>query len=141
MPDAADLINLDRRMMAGAIFAAGYALAAGWFIGFLTRDWRARKRAIITVASSPAVRFCRDCCWAAARPSGFWGRTKNFEHAKCMHPSSMRSTGDFLATGRYSPDNAHYCAVMRSVPGNGQCGQVGVHWQARPIAQIAVEMP
>jgi hypothetical protein len=115
------------------IYLGAIAFWGGWFIAFATRDWRHRRRAIIDAPASPTLRFCRDCRWASPQPSGFFG-TPDYTHAWCMHPTSLLSTGNFLASGQYSPDNAQYCSVMRtriSISGGDACGETGMHWQLR----------
>jgi hypothetical protein len=113
------------------VLIAVYAFGAGWFIAFFSRGWWHQRHAIIDATASPTLRFCRDCRWASAPPGGFFGTARDFSQAKCMHPSSVRSSGDFLATGRYSPDNAHYCSVVRQHSGPDNCGETGMHWELR----------
>ena len=114
-----------------SVVIAIYALGIGWFAAFASRNWRHKRHATINAPADSATKFCRDCRWAFAPPTGFFGRTINFAQAKCMHPTSLRSAGEFLVSGIYSPDNAHYCSSVREHGGREQCGRQAIHWQPR----------
>ena len=108
-----------------------YALGAGLAIGAGTRPWRDKRRATIAAPTDSTTKFCRDCRWAFAEPKGLFGEARDWAFAKCLHPTSIRSAGTFLATGEHSPDNANYCSIVRDHGGKDQCGATAVHFAPR----------
>jgi hypothetical protein len=78
----------------GCLFGI-YALIAGWFVGFATRDGRQKRRRYpsrTNVSPRPLL----------GHADGRSGHDQDYSAVKCPHPS-MRSTGEFLATGRIRP--------------------------------------
>jgi hypothetical protein len=106
----------------GVIYVIGGVLV--YVIG--SREKRHERRVTIIVPDDDTNKFCRDCRWVAPRYPTF-GR-RNFSSAKCMHPTSVKSQGTFLATGQYEPDNQYYCTVMRESRDEQCCGEAGIHW-------------
>src|SRR4051794_30803063 len=109
-----------------------YALGLGWGLGASTRDGRDKWRATVAEPGDGTTPVCRDCRWMYAERRGLFGQNRDLTWARCLHPTSVRSTGDVLVAGTYSPGNAHSCSVIRGYCGPGSCGPAGEHWEAAP---------
>lgn len=98
---------------------------------YLTRSRRYPRRDIIIVptANPEGTKFCRDCRWASQPSNPF--EPRDFAQAKCMHSTSVKMRGEFLASGQYDPDRMHYCAVMRTSNTADSCGDAGQYWEPR----------
>jgi len=110
------------------VWLGALATFMGAWTGYCFRgsDW---KRRATLPAEASDKRFCRDCRWLTAEPTGLFGRP-DYTFARCMHPTSIRNEGEVLVSGQYTPDNQHYCATVRkSTYGTECCGPDGTHWE------------